>query len=71
MKNSLSEYDKKFLKIASLANFNVPFLKKNELNIDSDRRQIYEHFLDEAYKKSQSYPELNLDEFVTNCIIPK
>lgn len=71
MKNSLNEYDKKFLKIASLANFNVPFLKKNELNIDSDRRQIYEQYLDEAYKKSQSYPELNLDEFVTKCIIPK
>lgn len=71
MKDSLTEYDKKFLKIASFANFNVPFSKKYELNIDCNRRQIYEKFLDEAYKKSLSYPELNLDEFVKKCIIPK
>lgn len=70
MKGDLNEYDKMFLKIATFANFNVPYSKKIELHIDSKIRQIYEQFLDEAYSKSQSYPELSLDEFVKTCIIP-
>lgn len=68
MKDDLDEYDKKFLKIASFANFNVPFLRKMELHIDSNRKQIYENILDTANGRSRTLPKVSLEYYVKNVM---
>lgn len=69
MKDNLSKYDKEFLKIASFANFNTPFLRSMKLHIDSNRKQIYENILDTAINKTRILPEETLEDFVKNVMI--
>lgn len=68
MKDDLSEYDKEFLRLASFANFNVPFLRKIEMHIDSRRKQIYENILDTANNSVRTLPKESLGDFVNNVI---
>lgn len=67
-KDNISYYDKEFLKIASDAKFNAPFLRKLNLSINSNRKHIYEKILDHANNKNQTLSKENLDDFVKKLI---
>lgn len=68
MKDNLSKYDKEFLQIASFANFNAPFLRRIELHIDSNRKQIYENMLDTANDKVRALPKESLEDYAKNVM---
>ena len=66
--SKISEYDLRFLKMASDANFNAPHMKKVLLPADSDRNKKYKELLDEAYTKNEILPEETLEEFIQQLI---